>query len=335
MSNPTDPALKADGTEVCHCCFDPYPKTDLYELDCLHKYCSNCIRTIFTTSFEQEGNFPPHCCDDTIHLTPRLVALLGKDVWSVYIAKRAEYKPGKRIYCSNTGCGSFISVDYRFNHFAICQKCDALTCTKCRNPCHEGDCPADDGSSEVKKLAKDQGWVECPKCGTVIEKAAGCDAIRCSCGEDICYQCSNSLRKCSCQMRHERFFEAIERAGVQNDPALHQFRRDEQRRAERDAVERDAMEEIRQRYLAKYNGRKDDKKGGNDGGHYTYPSSLPTVQAPPTTTSQSIPPPYQHTETQVNCHHRFQKAVVNGVDMCPECRRATFMKIHRWNEERS
>ncbi|KAI1093641.1 hypothetical protein F5B19DRAFT_114487 [Rostrohypoxylon terebratum] len=202
MEDPTDPALEYEGAQTCICCFEQFPRKNLHELECLHLHCTNCIRTIFTTSFEREGNFPPRCCDDPIQITPRLLATLGKDIWSVYIAKRAEFKSPRRVYCSRADCGSFIPEDYKFNHFAVCPQCDALTCLKCKNQCHEGDCPTNDGLTKVKDLAKEKGWAECPKCGHIIEKIEGCNSIVCSCGESVCYQCSNPMSKCTCMREH-------------------------------------------------------------------------------------------------------------------------------------
>ncbi|KAI1461936.1 hypothetical protein F4805DRAFT_453169 [Annulohypoxylon moriforme] len=174
MSAPHRLTLERDGTAKCICCLESFPPTDVHELSCWHAYCSNCVRVMFTTSFQSEGKFPPHCCDTPIDLTPRLVPVLGKEIWSVYIAKRNEFRTKTRVYCSNTNCGSFITDDHQFDGFAICGKCDSLTCTNCKNPYHDGDCSLHDGSHEIKELAKKEGWVECYKCGNILEKMEGC-----------------------------------------------------------------------------------------------------------------------------------------------------------------
>ncbi|KAI1210033.1 uncharacterized protein F4807DRAFT_460320 [Annulohypoxylon truncatum] len=312
MSTPTNLSVESDLDELpCSCCLGSFPPEEVHKLPCWDIYCNDCARELFTTSFQTEGKFPPRCCGQPINLTPQLFSMLGKDIWSVYIAKRTEFKTGRRIYCSNVDCGSFIPDDFKFTGFAVCRDCDSLTCTECRNPCHEGDCSLYDDSAELKELAKKEGWAECYECGRMIEKVEGCDRIECACGMSICYTCKNAIGKCTCEPDHR----PLPRGRPLQD--LGGF--DRQEHQDR-AARRQLLKGLGRGESAQSNEEDDEEDD-------TVPSSPPVLMAPSATTDQPTPPFRRHRQPAHGCNHHSKKVPVNYTKICPRCQHLTSSSI--------
>jgi hypothetical protein len=47
--------------------------------------------------------------------------------------------------------------------------------------------------AEFEKAATRGHFKKCPKCSVWVEKAEGCDSMRCRCGASFCYRCGSQL----------------------------------------------------------------------------------------------------------------------------------------------
>jgi hypothetical protein len=46
-----------------------------------------------------------------------------------------------------------------------------------------------------ERAAKRGHYKKCPKCAVWVEKADGCDNMKCRCGANFCYKCGSRLAK--------------------------------------------------------------------------------------------------------------------------------------------
>ncbi|KAI2465479.1 hypothetical protein F4781DRAFT_22860 [Annulohypoxylon bovei var. microspora] len=325
MSEPTEFTLEGDRTARCTSCLDYFPTTDIHELSCWHTYCTECMREMFKVSFQSGENFPPRCCNTPVNLTPRLAITLGQEIWITYITKRTEFEASSRVYCSKADCGLFIPDQYKLDNLAICRECYSYTCTGCKNPYHEGDCALYDGSAELKALAKKEGWAECYKCGSIIEKVDGCDRIECACGVSFCYKCSNSIGKCTCT--------EYRRPRARGRP-LRDLGGFDRRERERRGTQRQLLKRLGQGVPPQSNIKGGEVEGEEEDEEEEATTSVPPVSsipsAPSTMTKTSAPSSRRDNHLYHDCNHLYhdcnhhsKKLPVDGVDACPRCQRLT------------
>ena len=75
--------------------------------------------------------------------------------------------------------------------------CLALTLAPAQTDWHRGvRCEARGEREEqavFEKVALRGHFKKCPKCAVWVEKAEGCDSMRCRCGANFCYSCGKQL----------------------------------------------------------------------------------------------------------------------------------------------
>ncbi|MBE3043994.1 hypothetical protein IMZ48_15775 [Candidatus Bathyarchaeota archaeon] len=154
----------------CVACREAVEPSRLVLIPCSHEYCHGCLAEVFkvaTTSL-----FPPRCCNQRIpidayksHLPPDLVAKVK--------AKEAEHRTPNRTYCH--ACSALIPPATSKGNTATCPACRAWTCVSCKGKTHLDACPEDRGSQEVLRIASKQGWMQCPRCSSMVEQTYGCE----------------------------------------------------------------------------------------------------------------------------------------------------------------
>ena len=204
--------------ESCTACLSPLAIKDLIETPCRHRYCPDCLHTLFKRAMKDETLFPPACCGDKIpigmaskHLPKRFIRH--------YKAKSLELKIRNKTYCHKPACSAFIAPHSIHNGHAHCQRCGSVTCGVCKSAWHYGRCThADD--LELFELAKTAAWKRCPECRRIVERNEGCDHMTyvvsrctqdavmltqssCRCGSEFCYSCGRSLDDCKCDSDDE------------------------------------------------------------------------------------------------------------------------------------
>ena len=206
-----------------------------------HHYCRGCFRRLVATACENEQQWPPKCClntlpDETVLQGLGRNAAHDADLLRTWHARRAEWSTpvADRIYCSNRSCGQWCRPG-RLDRARGIARCPAghRTCAICRGPQHDGGrgaCPQDRDLQQTTALAEEEGWKRCHGCGAYVEHREACQHMTCRCGAEFCYVCGAPWRTCGCTMEA---LAAVKRAA-------------EDRRAGRAERDREADREARE-----------------------------------------------------------------------------------------
>jgi len=125
------------------------------------------------------SSLPTKCCGQEIPKS-RYHNVLPEKTVRLYEEKLAEFGVPNPVYCHRRECSAFIPQYERHakDEVALCTKCKARTCKKCKQAAHVGECPPDEELEKVVALARNQHWRRCAQCGTMIEKDEGCQEMR-------------------------------------------------------------------------------------------------------------------------------------------------------------
>ncbi|KAI1496602.1 hypothetical protein F5X99DRAFT_64058 [Biscogniauxia marginata] len=258
----------ADEAEIeCVSCLEDFSSTMMIKAPC-HSYCPDCFQRLITAACDNEQQWPPKCCLNTI---PSGTVILNVDteIKQRYRDRASEWSipVSERVYCNEPICGQWVrphQIDPARNR----GRCYAghWTCTICRGRQHEGeDCPQDRDLARTNELAEEEGWKRCYGCHAFVEHREACQHMTCRCGAEFCYVCGERWRTCGCtmqqlhdikngvvarrQIRLDR--EAREEAEIQEALRLiEEFEREEALKAELLRQEQERLaEERRQREL--------------------------------------------------------------------------------------
>ncbi len=161
--------------ETCVICRYHFDYRDLFKADCRHYFCAPCMTSGFKHSIKDGSLTPFQCCGIPVRFTPDIVyRLLGHEFIAKYAALNFKSLAVRPIYCHVQYCQAFIPDGYQIHGFASCPQCHAITCTKCTMKYHYGNCRPSEDFEKLKALALAKGWKKCYRCGTFVEKVAGC-----------------------------------------------------------------------------------------------------------------------------------------------------------------
>ncbi|KAF1939586.1 ariadne RING finger [Clathrospora elynae] len=185
----------------CCACTDRFSCASMVTTPCGHRYCAECIKSLFMRSTRDEGLYPPKCCREQIPLA--LVAKhMHTDEFAAFELASVEYATRNRTYCSNYACATFIAP-YNIElgtERATCPKCSTDTCVICNNRYHYGtDCPDDHALRQTRDLAREMGWQTCFACDRVVQLRSGCNHMTCPCSAEFCYACGVRWKECTCE----------------------------------------------------------------------------------------------------------------------------------------
>ncbi|KAG8949928.1 hypothetical protein FRC04_008231 [Tulasnella sp. 424] len=193
-------------TFECPICMEKCPEDGLARLEgCEHQFCRECLKGHIESCLE-ERRFPvpcPLCMTDEKRedkdcggLTLETMENLGisqdkYDIWLNF--EVAKYS----ILLDCPKCRQSVLVDKEDHASAsilICPvpKCGHMWCKTCYQPV-ESEFEEDhscDGSKELEKLMKAQGWKNCPGCQTPTARTHGCNHMTCGapgCNTHFCY----------------------------------------------------------------------------------------------------------------------------------------------------
>ena len=182
--------------EICWCdAEDPYttPCSHVYDRDCFLNQCLS----------SDDKDFPIKCLGAagscrTAFSFHDLEAALTRDQLDKLLERSfrsyIRTHPTKHQYCPTADCDQIYEVRENGEIFT-CARCFTSICTTCGAVSHEGlTCGqykeavlGEDAFAEWKK-ANDAR--DCPKCGSVIQKAEGCNHMQCkACDAHICWAC--------------------------------------------------------------------------------------------------------------------------------------------------
>ncbi|KAG8907520.1 hypothetical protein FRC01_007654, partial [Tulasnella sp. 417] len=190
----------------CPICMEKCPEDGLAKLvGCEHQYCRDCLRGHIESCLE-EKKFPVPCplCmtdekraeEDWGGLTLEVMETLGVsqekyDIWLNF--EIAKYS----ILLDCPKCRQSVLVDKEDHATASILNCPMpscghMWCKKCYQPV-DSELESDhscDGSKELDKLMKSQGWKHCPGCKTPTARTVGCNHMTCGapgCNTHFCY----------------------------------------------------------------------------------------------------------------------------------------------------
>jgi hypothetical protein len=162
----------------CTACADEYRLADMTEIGCenQHLYCSPCLKQFIMHGVVDHDltYIPPRCCG---HQVPRtLIAnMLTEEELDDFQNAEIEKETRDKTYCTSPNCGRFIAPRNITAGEATCPRCNAKTCVMCKNPQHQGDCPADSDLQATLELGAENGWCRCFSCRSVIAIDRGCN----------------------------------------------------------------------------------------------------------------------------------------------------------------
>jgi hypothetical protein len=161
----------------CVACTDRHPRSSMVTAKCGHRYCAECMKSLFMRSTKDEGLHPPKCCKQSIPLD--LVSRhMDPDELATFELASVEFATQNRVYCSNAACSMFIipeNID-QGQQRANCSNCGTATCSSCKGAYHDGvDCPDDPSIRQTRELAQSLGWQTCQACNRVVQLRSGCN----------------------------------------------------------------------------------------------------------------------------------------------------------------
>ncbi|RYP74400.1 hypothetical protein DL771_003067 [Monosporascus sp. 5C6A] len=227
------PSINEDALVECVSCLDYFSARETIRAPC-HSYCRDCFRRLISAACQNEQQWPPKCCLNTIPDATILLGVNGK-LQRQWRLRGAEWNipVGERVYCGQRSCSIWCRPDQVIaaRGTARCSQ-GHWTCTICRGPQHGAAeaCPQDRDLLRTNELAEEEGWKRCHGCGAYVEHREACQHMTCRCGAQFCYVCGARWRTCACTME--------QLADVKREAAARR-----QTRRDREAQEEAALQE--------------------------------------------------------------------------------------------
>ncbi|KAI5237583.1 hypothetical protein E4T42_09177 [Aureobasidium subglaciale] len=197
---------------LCETCEENKIWFTVFNARCGHRYCSECLTTLFDLCTRDEEVYPPRCYTQVIPL--QLVRQgLSSELIEDFVKKSVEWKTKDRTYCYGTTCSAFIPPRHIRTHTATCHECSRRTCPSCKEAAHTGDCAEDEALQQLLEAADREKWQRCYSCSRVVALSTGCNHITCHCGAEFCYVCGavGIPRSCECGLGHDYMLEGRRR----------------------------------------------------------------------------------------------------------------------------
>ncbi|CUS12283.1 unnamed protein product [Tuber aestivum] len=160
--------------------------------------CKPCLQTYIEVALSSKSTAmaspPLKCpqCPNEITLAyvqetfPTLAPTYSDSLLQRYLHSIPEYRPCQKPSCP----GGQLHSSRDKQPIVTCLMCSAKSCFTCRIPWHPSrtcaEVKSEHGENEklLGKLAK-----SCPGCGVMVEKANGCDHLKCRCNCEWCWEC--------------------------------------------------------------------------------------------------------------------------------------------------
>ncbi len=175
LSPPLQTPLDPTYLRTCEACTNRLSPGKFAQLSCSDYYCSDCLTKLFESAIKDETMFPPRCCGTEIRLR-RAADHLPRVLVKEFKEREVELRTKDRTYCWRPYCSTFIAPHSIHNSQAICQKCRAVTCSRCKNAWHFGPCIEGDDAAFFE-LVRSKKIKKCPGCKRMVEKNGGCNHV--------------------------------------------------------------------------------------------------------------------------------------------------------------
>ncbi|TNV83732.1 hypothetical protein FGO68_gene2846 [Halteria grandinella] len=207
----------------CIICLTSYhDETTMFLLQsCEHIYHKRCL-TLLIQGEIAVGKCPVKCpvmsCSKEF-IDPDLSRLINKEDKDKYLQfafNSAMDQQADVSWCPSLSCQYAFFYEEGITDFK-CPKCAKRFCLACRAPFHKGQSckeyqiahSRDQNDAAFMAFARGAKLKQCPGCGQMVEKAAGCDHMKCRCGRDFCYRCGGMYMQCECFKRKQKQKEEL------------------------------------------------------------------------------------------------------------------------------
>ena len=198
---------------LCEICIEPlyYPFKPLtYHAHCLTWFHQDCFRAYLRASIDA-GNIPIQCPQEGCSLEindKKIVQILGKSGFASYLKKAkilgALKNLERYVFCATPNCEHLFELpphDSPWDPQLNCPSCSKSTCGNCRVAFHKNITCVEYNTYTEKDyqlcaILEELQFKRCVKCRFWIEKAQGCNYMRCRCGYAFCYVCASPGRAC-------------------------------------------------------------------------------------------------------------------------------------------
>lgn len=153
-------------------CTEDREFTDVARVPCGPEYCKERLQDLFRASMIDESLFPPRCCRPMACGALRL--FLTSDLIKEY-QQKIEFDTPNRTYCSSPQCSTFLRGEDIIEDRGTCPHCSTSTCTICKLPRRDGDCPAGIDLQLVLVTARGSAWQRCYFYRQLVELNYGCN----------------------------------------------------------------------------------------------------------------------------------------------------------------
>jgi hypothetical protein len=225
-------------TYGCVICLGESTIDEVYIVDeCNHRFCRGCILGHIKSSIQSTTNATVTCpgllgdtpCPATVDIL-QIQHVLGLEgdgeagaILEVYDARKfAEVmradpnytrcphmiSSGEGAAAVRTPCNGWGMRESETTQNSNCLQCTHRFCSGCHEVAHAGTCAeyaavvaatgSDGGAAAYYALRDREGYRECPGCGEDVERSSGCSHMTCTCGQDFCYSCGDSLSDDGC-----------------------------------------------------------------------------------------------------------------------------------------
>lgn len=194
----------------CLICTEEKKGSEFTQLECDHRYCSDCLKQIVMQVIAAQNSAGLQCPTPTCKKQ-----FAQKEIQSLipetYLQDKLNHlqfqewlmQEKKRSGCPTPNC-PFIFINERTDQFTMqCPSCDAIYCAKCSTQ-HSASISCNEAAenkqittniNEQEKATekwKAENARPCPQCKIVIEKMDGCNHMTCKkCNHQFCWQCMN------------------------------------------------------------------------------------------------------------------------------------------------
>lgn len=186
---------------ICSICDDFMEEESIITLQCSHRFCKICMKSIISVAINNYNVSGVRCSDlqcykplsepFALQLIDSICSTADKRKYLKILQDRIIVEGKTMIMCPNKSCQNVISFKQKNNRQTVnCTNCKMNFCSECRLSEHENKMCLVDRNDNLKEFHKNKLIKACPTCKTPVEKESGCNHISCIfCGKPFCWLC--------------------------------------------------------------------------------------------------------------------------------------------------